>query len=152
MTYTELTQSRENIFLANSTRLPWKRLEPLKHQKGKRDTSKFCHFHNDVGPNTDDCRHLKDEIDTLIRAGPLAQYTRNRVPASRPAPEVPVSQPGSRVDQDVPPPVIGGEISTISGGPHLAGASRGAQKRYINELKAHNGVEFVPEQRLPKQQ
>ena len=40
----------------------------------------------------------------------------------------------------------------ISGGPHLAGTSRGAQKRYVNELKAHNGEEFIPEQRLPKQQ
>ena len=81
-TYTELTHSRENIFLANSARLPWKKPEPLKHQKGKRDTSKFCRFHNDVGHNTDDCRHLKDKIETLIRAGPLAQYARNRVPAS----------------------------------------------------------------------
>ena len=151
-TYTELTHSRENIFLAKSTRLPWKRPEPLKHQKGKRDTSKFCRFHNDVGHNTDDCRHLKDEIETLIRVGPLAQYARNRVPTSRPAPEAPIRQPGSRIDQDIPPPVIGGEISTISGGPHVAGMSRGAQKRYVNELKVHNGVEFAPEQRLPKQQ
>ena len=145
-TYTKLTQSRENIFLANSTRVPWKRPELLKHQKGKRDTSKFCRFHNDVGHNTDDCRHLKDEIETLIRAGPLAQYARNRVPASRPAPKVPASQPGPRVDQDVPPPVVGGEISTISGGPHMAGTSRGAQKRYVNEIKAHNGEEFIPKQ------
>ena len=34
----------------------------------------------------------------------------------------------------------------------MAGMSRGAQKRYVNELKAHNGAEFVPEQRQSKQQ
>ena len=34
----------------------------------------------------------------------------------------------------------------------MASMSKGVQKRYVNELKAHNGVEFVIEQHLPKQQ
>ena len=35
----------------------------------------------------------------------------------------------------------------------MAGTSRGAQKRYVNELKAHNnGAEFVPKQRQSKHQ
>ena len=76
-TYADLMDTRERIFLANSARLPWKNTEPLKNQRAKRDPSKFCRFHNDTGHNTDDCRHLKDEIETLIRSRPLAQYARN---------------------------------------------------------------------------
>ena len=101
--YTDLTNTREHIFLANSSRLPWKKPEPLKNQRAKRDPSKFCRFHKDIGHNNDDCRHLKVEIETLIRVGPLAQYARNWVNLSQPVgqtllpiPEALTSQPGAQ--------------------------------------------------------
>ncbi|XP_062080360.1 uncharacterized protein LOC133785121 [Humulus lupulus] len=65
--------TRERIFLGNSTRLPWKKLEPLRHQRVK-----LFRYHNDIGHNTDDFCILNDEIKTLIRARPLAQYAQNR--------------------------------------------------------------------------
>ena len=40
-TYTDLTNTREHIFLENPARLPWKNQELLKNQRVKRDSSKF---------------------------------------------------------------------------------------------------------------
>ena len=158
-TYSVLTDTRERIFLENSAHLLWKNPEPLKNQRAKRDPSKFCRFHNDIGHNTDDYRHLKDEIETLIRARPLAHYAQNRITPKQlagqniqSAPETPANHNGAQVNQDIPPSITGGEITTIFEGPHLAGTSKNAQKRYVHEMRSHNGVEFVSEQRLSKQQ
>ena len=70
--------------------------------------------------------------------------------------QVPPPQAQPRVqapaDEDMPPPIEGADIVTISGGPHPAGTSRNAQKRYVNELKTSDGSPHVPEARAPKQQ
>ncbi|CAA0819896.1 Unknown protein, partial [Striga hermonthica] len=34
----------------------------------------YCRFHKDYGHNTDDCRHLKDEIERLIKVGHLKEF------------------------------------------------------------------------------
>ncbi|KAL0313321.1 UNVERIFIED_CONTAM: hypothetical protein Sradi_5731400 [Sesamum radiatum] len=41
-------------------------------QRPKSD--KFCHFHNDYGHTTEECRHLKNEIERLIQNGYLQEY------------------------------------------------------------------------------
>ncbi|KAL0402081.1 UNVERIFIED_CONTAM: hypothetical protein Slati_4238000 [Sesamum latifolium] len=41
-------------------------------QRPKSD--KFCRFHNDYGHNTEECRHLKNEIERLIQNGYLQEY------------------------------------------------------------------------------
>ncbi|KAL0448850.1 UNVERIFIED_CONTAM: hypothetical protein Slati_1441400 [Sesamum latifolium] len=41
-------------------------------QRPKSD--KFCHFHNDYGHTTEECKHLKNEIETLIQNGYLQEY------------------------------------------------------------------------------
>ena len=48
------------------------------------------------------------------------------------------------------PLIVGEDIITIAGGPHLAGTSRGSQKRYVNKLKTHDGTQHIPETRAPK--
>ncbi|KAL0439262.1 UNVERIFIED_CONTAM: hypothetical protein Slati_2409200 [Sesamum latifolium] len=35
---------------------------------------KFCRFHNDYGHTTEECRHLKNEIERLIQNGYLQKY------------------------------------------------------------------------------
>ncbi|KAL0416785.1 UNVERIFIED_CONTAM: hypothetical protein Slati_3510400 [Sesamum latifolium] len=35
---------------------------------------KFCHFHNDYGHTTEECCHLKNEIERLIQNGYLQEY------------------------------------------------------------------------------
>ncbi|CAA0825721.1 Unknown protein, partial [Striga hermonthica] len=42
---------------------------PTKPRSGR-----YCRFHRDYGHNTADCRHLKDEIERLIRAGHLKEF------------------------------------------------------------------------------
>ncbi|CAA0806554.1 Unknown protein, partial [Striga hermonthica] len=37
-------------------------------------SNKYCRFHREYGHNTNDCRHLKDEIERLIRAGHLKEF------------------------------------------------------------------------------
>lgn len=49
----------------------------------------------------------------------------------------------------MPPPIEGEDIVTIAVGPQIAGTSRGSQKRYVSELKTHDGSPHVPEPRAP---
>ncbi|KAJ9168388.1 hypothetical protein P3X46_019918 [Hevea brasiliensis] len=44
---------------------------------GRRDQNKYCHFHDDHGHTTDECRQLKDEIEWLIREGSLKKFARD---------------------------------------------------------------------------
>ena len=50
----------------------------------ERKSDKFCVFHELNGHNTNDCRHLKDEVEGHIRNGMLLQYVRRRTPAVEP--------------------------------------------------------------------
>ncbi|CAA0812932.1 Unknown protein, partial [Striga hermonthica] len=44
----------------------------------------YCQFHKDYEHNTDDCRHLKDEIERLIKAGHLKEFIyKDREKSSR---------------------------------------------------------------------
>ncbi|KAL0385498.1 UNVERIFIED_CONTAM: hypothetical protein Sradi_2944100 [Sesamum radiatum] len=38
---------------------------------------KYCRFHKDRGHNTEDCNHLKNEIEKLIQRGYLKEYVEN---------------------------------------------------------------------------
>lgn len=42
-----------------------------------RDRTKFCGFHRDYGPNTEDCIQLKRVIERFIREGHLKEYISN---------------------------------------------------------------------------
>ncbi|GJV51788.1 hypothetical protein Tco_1447529 [Tanacetum coccineum] len=42
----------------------------------KRNNNKFCEFHREVGHNTDECMHLKRQIEELIKAGKLSHVIK----------------------------------------------------------------------------
>ena len=46
----------------------------IRKKKAKRDQSKYCRYHRDVGHDTNNCHELKDEIEDLIRQGKLGNY------------------------------------------------------------------------------
>ncbi|XP_071927667.1 uncharacterized protein [Coffea arabica] len=49
---------------------------PLVGDKSRRDQGLYCAYHRDVGHDTEDCRHLKKDIEKLIKRGHLGQFVR----------------------------------------------------------------------------
>ena len=45
--------------------------KPISTSIERRDKNKYCRFHQDHRHLTDKCRHLKDQVETLIRQGKL---------------------------------------------------------------------------------
>ena len=81
--YTPLTASRERILAECSNTYfkdgSVKRPRPAPAKPGV-DMSKYCQYHRSHGHLTEDCVHLKDAIETLIKGGRLAQYRLNDAP------------------------------------------------------------------------
>ena len=71
----------------------------------KRNQSKYCRYHKDVGHTIEECIMLKDETEKLIRDGYLLDYVRN-------------GNTKPRNDQGEVGPR---EIRTVFGGPHFTG-------------------------------
>ncbi|KAL5553983.1 hypothetical protein UlMin_041384 [Ulmus minor] len=49
----------------------------IKTPVNRRDNTKYCRYHRDIGHITEECRVLKDEIERLIQRGQLRNYVRN---------------------------------------------------------------------------
>ena len=116
--FTDLTRSREDVFLATEHTGIYKRPNSMRGDRSKRTQSKYYRYHRDVGHTTEECIALKDEIEMLIREGYLQNYVRNG--GAKP-----------REDQHKAGPHR--EIRTIFGEPHFAGETQGAQNRYLRE-------------------
>ncbi|KAL5538915.1 hypothetical protein UlMin_042374 [Ulmus minor] len=54
----------------------------IKTPVNRRDNTKYCRYHRDIGHITEECRVLKDEIERLIQRGQLRNYVRNGGPAT----------------------------------------------------------------------
>nr|GEY53889.1 reverse transcriptase domain-containing protein [Tanacetum cinerariifolium] len=57
---------------ANKSQSPPPMVTPVE----KRNSSKFCDFHNDKGHSTDECMQLKKQIEELVRAGKLSHLIK----------------------------------------------------------------------------
>nr|GEU92345.1 protein NYNRIN-like [Tanacetum cinerariifolium] len=53
----------------------------------KRNSNKFCDFHNDKGNSTDECMQLKKQIEELVRAGKLS-YLIKEIKQGREQPKI----------------------------------------------------------------
>ncbi|GJV76290.1 hypothetical protein Tco_1507874 [Tanacetum coccineum] len=40
----------------------------------KRNANKFCEFHGEVGHNTDECNHLRKQIEDMLKARKTVAY------------------------------------------------------------------------------
>ncbi|GJU68921.1 reverse transcriptase domain-containing protein [Tanacetum coccineum] len=49
---------------------------PMTTPVEKRNASKFCEFHGEVGYTTDECMHLKRQIEEMLKAGKLSHLTK----------------------------------------------------------------------------
>ncbi|XP_008229864.1 PREDICTED: uncharacterized protein LOC103329215 [Prunus mume] len=100
-----------------------------------RDTGKFCRYHQQNIHNTEDCISLRKIVERLIRERKLDQYIAR--PQQAPAPNA-----NRQINM----------ISTISGGPTLAGPSNRSMKQYV--CAAHYpqvfGIEDDQYRKVPK--
>ncbi|XP_027173985.1 uncharacterized protein LOC113773546 [Coffea eugenioides] len=98
---------------------------PLVGDKSRRDQGLYCAYHRDVGHDTEDCRHLKKDIEKLIKRGHLGQFVREEradQQRGRPRserPSYPRDRPqgprGRTPEQEIQN--LAGVINTIAGGP-----------------------------------
>ncbi|KAL5539149.1 hypothetical protein UlMin_045481 [Ulmus minor] len=49
----------------------------IKTPVNRRDNTKYCRYHRDIGHITEECRVLKDEIERLIQRGQLRNYVKS---------------------------------------------------------------------------
>ncbi|XP_021745390.1 uncharacterized protein LOC110711319 [Chenopodium quinoa] len=79
--YTPLTHSRSHIFSVNKADDKWQ--IPPRMVNRSRDPSKWCDFHRDHGHTTNECTHLKDNIEDLVKRGYLNQFKQHVDPPRR---------------------------------------------------------------------
>ena len=105
--------------------------KPISTLVERRDKSKYCRFHQDHGHYTDECRHLKDQVETLIRQGKLQKYVKKMDPYRYQWKE---DQDRTQEIKDTNPPT--GEIKTISGGITAGGTLKSLKKAQGREINS----------------
>ncbi|KAK1415619.1 hypothetical protein QVD17_31402 [Tagetes erecta] len=64
------------VFTTEEARYSFRPPRPLTKPVSKRDSGKFCVFHNDVGHHTNDCFQLKKRIEEAVKSGDLAHLVK----------------------------------------------------------------------------
>ena len=72
--FTPLTDTPESIFLATKDVVVYPK--PSLLRRSATDNGKFCQFHNQPGHETNQCRHLRKEIEELLKQNELQQYVK----------------------------------------------------------------------------
>ncbi|GKV50035.1 hypothetical protein SLEP1_g56750 [Rubroshorea leprosula] len=117
-----------------------RRPPPPLHDSPRADKSKHCDYHRVYGHNTEDCQHLKDELEFLARNGKLEGAYRGR-PFNRKGQGPRTTAPNQKDRKGVgyagiPPP--SGTINMISGGVHSGGQSARGRKAYARQVMTVN--------------
>ncbi|XP_060968381.1 uncharacterized protein LOC133035948 [Cannabis sativa] len=112
-------------------KVAFRKPEPMRHARHKRDATKFCKYHKDIGHTTEECHQLKDEIESLIVRGHFRQYVK-RPGDGQNQPNPPNNLRNQRLQ---PSPLKEEDILVITRGPHITVESNNAQKRYEKEVK-----------------
>ncbi|XP_077223344.1 uncharacterized protein LOC143856948 [Tasmannia lanceolata] len=150
--FTPLNTSRTRILAAIKVEdfLRWS--DKMLTKGNKWDKSKYCRLHKDHGHDTNECRHLQEEIELLIQRGYLKRYVerggdrrkhQERSPQGRKSPQRPRSplarrgspiplSPRSEPQRSQPT----GLINTIMGGSAVGGTSSATCKAYARQVNA----------------
>ncbi|XP_012833036.1 PREDICTED: uncharacterized protein LOC105953901 [Erythranthe guttata] len=135
--YQPLTAPLSNVLCAIEKRadLRWPRTA---REAPRRDPTlgTFCRFHNEYGHTTDDCAHLKDEVERLIRDNKIGDFVKIDPPRGQKR----EAQFGNPARVPPPPPMPKrGFIQMISGGP-TGGDTHRARRRHLGSLKNQREV------------
>ncbi|XP_012852522.1 PREDICTED: uncharacterized protein LOC105972126 [Erythranthe guttata] len=127
------------LSIENNPKLKWPRTYAEAPKRSPTQGS-FCRFHNDYGHTTNECQHLCDEIERLIRAKNLPEFVKEgsqrpqQVPARRASeprkPELGREKQNERKEQVAP----ANFISMILGGPS-GGDSNRARRAHLRQLR-----------------
>ncbi|XP_020412774.1 uncharacterized protein LOC109947255 [Prunus persica] len=126
-TYEAVLMNEQGIIPKPNARRP--------NRQDNRDTGKFCRYHQHNSHNTEDCISLRKIVKRLIREGKLDQYITRQ-------PTAPVPNSVRQINM----------ISTISGGPTIAGMSNRSMKQYVRAAQFPQvfGIELNRHQEIPK--
>ncbi|GJV73998.1 reverse transcriptase domain-containing protein [Tanacetum coccineum] len=69
-----LTKTPKEIFALDKGK--FKAPPPMTTPVEKRNANKFCEFHGEVGHNTDECMHLRKQIEEMLKAGKLSHLIK----------------------------------------------------------------------------
>ncbi|GJS28429.1 reverse transcriptase domain-containing protein [Tanacetum coccineum] len=72
--FTLLTKTPKEILALDKGK--FKPPPPMTTPIEKRNASKFCEFHGEVGHTTDECMHLKRQIEEMLKAGKLSHLIK----------------------------------------------------------------------------
>ncbi|GJY43613.1 reverse transcriptase domain-containing protein [Tanacetum coccineum] len=79
--FTLLTKTPKEILALEKGK--FKTPPPMTTLVEKQNANKFCEFHREVGHNTDECNHLRKQIEDMIKAGKLSHIIRELKQNSR---------------------------------------------------------------------
>ncbi|XP_020419522.1 uncharacterized protein LOC109949179 [Prunus persica] len=132
--FTLLNTTYEAVLMNEQEIIPKPNLRRPNRQDN-RDTGKFCRYHQHNSHNTEDCISLRKIVERLIREGKLDQYIARQPPA-------PVPNTTRQINM----------ISTISGGPTIAGMSNRSMKQYVRAAQFPQvfGIEVNRHHKTPK--
>ncbi|GJU87622.1 reverse transcriptase domain-containing protein [Tanacetum coccineum] len=69
-----LTKTPKEIFALDKGK--FNALPPMTTPVEKQNHAKFCEFHGEVGHNTDECMHLKKQIEEMLKVGMLSHLIK----------------------------------------------------------------------------
>ncbi|GJW19406.1 reverse transcriptase domain-containing protein [Tanacetum coccineum] len=72
--FTLLTKTPREILALEKGK--FKTLPPMTIPVEKQNANKFCEFHGEVGHNTDECNHLRRQIEDMLKAGKLSHIIK----------------------------------------------------------------------------
>ncbi|XP_074290289.1 uncharacterized protein LOC141617018 [Silene latifolia] len=101
--------------------------KPTPRENDRRDDSKRCEYHSDIGHNTEDCVVLRKEVKHLYNVGCLDHL----LPKGAKSGKVNTADQA----QPSPPPPYSKVLSVITGGSKICGLTYSATKRHATETK-----------------
>ncbi|KAL2531643.1 Uncharacterized protein Adt_04994 [Abeliophyllum distichum] len=128
--YHVLNTSLENVLMKTKGKDILKKPAPIRASSSELNQRRYCRYHRSAGYDTDDCRDLKGEIESLIRRGHLKEFLA-RPPGGGEPP-----QPQDWVELPPLPQPGRGEIHMIVEGSQYLEGSRKQRRKLSRE--AHN--------------